>query len=699
MKSLNIVLALVSLLLLMATSVSAQEASGSEGSSAAAQPAAPSEVGQGPEAVPLLPRSLLFGNPDKARARLSYDGTRIGFLAPVNGVMNVWVGPASDPSAARPVTNDTDRGIDRYDWSYNSNYLVYLQDQAGDENWRVYGLDLDSGKVSDLTPQKGVQARIETLSPRFPNELMVSINDRDPQYHDLYRVNLQTGQRSLVLKNDGFSSFVLDDDFQVRFASRSTPDGGEEYLTPTQDGSWKSFMKVPMEDSLTTDIVGFDKTGNLAYILDSRGRNTAALYSMDPATGQETLLAENPDADLSDVLVKPSDETVQAVAFTYERKEWQLLDNSVADDLAYLKTVADGDVEIVSRTLDDSYWMVAYLMDNGPVRYYRYDRKAHQAQFLFTQRKDLENQPLAKMHPVTIDSRDGLKLVSYYTLPLGSDAKQEGRPDQPLPMVLYVHGGPWARDEWGFDPVHQWLANRGYAVLSVNYRGSTGFGKDFINASNLEWGGKMHDDLIDAVDWAVRERIAMPDKVAIMGGSYGGYATLWGMTNTPDRFACGVDIVGPSNLLTLLASIPPYWQPEIELFAKRVGDPRTEEGRALLAARSPLNYVDRIQHPLLIGQGVNDPRVKQAESDQIVQAMRQAGVPVTYLLYPDEGHGFARPENNLSFYAVEESFLAQQIGGRVEPMGSFQGSSITVPWGADAVPGLAETMAAQTAGQ
>jgi dipeptidyl aminopeptidase/acylaminoacyl peptidase len=297
------------------------------------------------------------------------------------------------------------------------------------------------------------------------------------------------------------------------------------------------------------------------------------------------------------------------------------------------------------------------------------------------------------MHPVVIESRDGLNLVSYYTLPLGSDSDGDAHPDKPFPMLLYVHGGPWYRDNWGYHPIHQWLADRGYVVMSVNFRGSTGFGKAFINAGNLEWGGKMHDDLIDAIDWAMRGGIADPDKVAIMGGSYGGYATLVGVTFTPETFACGVDICGISNLVTWIETVPPYWAPMTELFATRVGDSRTEEGRALLTERSPLTYVDRIQQPLLIGQGANDPRVPQAEADQVVQVLEERGIPVTYLLYPDEGHGFARPENNLSFFAVAEAFLNQCLGGQFEPIGDdFEGSSITVPVGADEVIGLTEAL-------
>ena len=653
----------------------------------------PSENTSQIDTTPLIPREVLFGNPDKALARLSPDGTRISYLAPVDGVMNVWVGPADDPDLAEPVTNDTDRGISSYFWAYTNEHILYTQDQAGEENWRVYSVTLETGETTDLTPLDGVRARIQAVSHEFPDEILIALNDRDPAHHDIYRVNITTGEKSLVMENEGFD-FTTDDEYNVRFVERATSGGGKEILKATEAGGWEPFMEIAMEDSLTTAITGFDKTGTILHMTDSRDRNTVAFVTLDLTTGEQTLIAEDSRADVSDSIIHPTEKTVQAVAFTYERKHWQIIDESIADDLAYLKTVADGDFEIVSRTLDDNYWMVAYNMDDGPVRYYRYDREENQAEFLFTHKNVLEDLQLAKMHPAVIKSRDGLDLVSYYTLPVGSDSDSDGRPDEPLPMVLLVHGGPWARDNWGYDSWTQWLANRGYAVLSVNFRASRGFGKAFINAGNLEWGGKMNDDLIDGVNWTVQEGIADPDQVAIMGGSYGGYATLWGMTNTPDTFACGVDLVGVSNLTSFIDSMPVYFkQDSMELIATRIGDPRTEEGRAFLKKRSPLSYADQIKKPLLISQGANDPRVRKAESDQIVHAMQDANIPVTYLLYTDEGHGFARPENRLSFFAVAEAFLAEHLDGRYEPIGDdFEGSSATVPVGAEEVPGLAEAL-------
>lgn len=679
----------------------------------------PKEKPTMPTSPPLIPREVLFGNPDKAALRVSPDGKHAAFLAPVNGVLNVWVAPAERPEAAQPVTRDAGRGIRMYFWAYTNRHLLYLQDEGGDENWKVHVVDLSTGTSRDVTPFDTIPgpdgqplrlpdgkplrpaARIENVSHRFPDTILVGLNTRDPRYHDLYRLDIRTGALSLFQQNPDFAGFVTDDDYQVRFATRVSQDGGTEILKavgpptgPEGIREWAPYQTVRMEDALTTYPLGFDRSGRVLYMKDSRGRDTAAVTAVHLDTGTMQVLAADPRADASGVLAHPTEGTIQAVAFNYTRTEWTVLDPAVQTDLDYLKGVAPGDVAITSRTLDDRVWTVAFLLDNGPARSYLYDRSAKRATFLFTNRKALEDLPLARMLPVVIPSRDGLELVSYLTLPREADPDGRGRPRQAAPLVLSVHGGPWARDSWGLDPEHQWLANRGYAVLSVNFRGSTGFGKRFVNAGNREWAARMHDDLLDAVDWAVREGIARQDRVCIMGGSYGGYAALVGLTFTPTVFACGVDIVGPSNLITLLNTVPPYWEPGIAQFTERVGDHRTEEGRRFLESRSPLSFVDRIQRPLLIGQGANDPRVKQSESDQIVAAMQKKGIPVTYVLYPDEGHGFVRPENRLSFNAVVEAFLSGHLGGRFEPVGrDFYGSSITVPTGADDVPGLAAALA------
>jgi len=644
----------------------------------------------------LISRAVLFGNPDRASVKLSPDGKRISYLAPDDGYMNVFVAPADRLEEATAVTHDRVRGIRMYAWAHDNRHLLYMQDDGGDENWNVFVVDLETGESRNLTPFKEIAAHISGSSMDYPGEILLSINNRDPQLHDLYRVELATGELALVEENtEGFAGYVSDIALLPRVAMRMDEEGGEEVFRKGSDG-WQQIGYVPSDDGLTTHPHGFKGASNIMYWTDSRDRNTGALVEYDLETGESTLLASDDKSDVADVMIHPTRREVEAVAFTYKRKQWVVLDDSVRGDLDFLATVAAGEVEVVSRTDADDRWMVAYLLDDGSVRYYLYDRPNKSAKFLFSNRAELDDEPLVKMHPEIVRARDGLEMVCYLSLPAESTPDGGNRPVAPVPLVLYVHGGPWARDHWGYDPYHQLLANRGYAVLSVNYRTSTGFGKEFANAGKLEWGRDMQHDLTDAVGWAVDEGIADPAKVAIMGGSYGGYATLAGLTMTPDLYACGVDLVGPSNLITLLETVPPYWVPVLNMFRTRMGDDRTEEGRALLIERSPLTHVEKIKRPLLIAQGANDPRVKQAESDQIIEAMTTREIPVTYVLFPDEGHGFARPENRLAFTAVAEAFLAANLGGRFEPIGeSFEGSSVTVPVGASEVCGVEEALAAQ----
>lgn len=654
----------------------------------AATPAAPAEVS-------LISRQLLFGNPSKAGGQISDDGRWVAYLAPDQGVMNLWIAPSDKPAEAKVITQDRKRGIRIYGFAPDNQHVFFMQDVGGDENFQVFSVNLSSGEQRELTPPK-VRAEIVGSSARKPGELMVMLNERNEQFMDLARIDLETGKREVVLQNDaGYVSFTLDNDNEIRLAARQTAEGGTELFKHLGDGKFESYTTIPQTDALTTNSIGFTDDGKTLYMIDSRERDTGALYAIDWESGNRTLVHEHAKADVSDALLHPTTGVVQAVASNYLKSEWSVVDESIRGDLDTLRAkLGDGEIWVSDRTLDDSTWVVAYLASDKPSRTYIYRRAEQSLTEWFASRPDLEGTPLAKMRPVEIPARDGLTLVSYYTLPPQADANQDGKADQASPMVLLVHGGPWARDAYGFNGSHQWLANRGYVVLSVNFRGSTGFGKSFVNAGDREWAAKMHDDLLDAVDWAVQQGIAQKDKVAIMGGSYGGYATLVGLTFTPTTFACGVDIVGPSNLNTLLATIPPYWKPMMEMFATRVGDPRTEEGRAFLESRSPLNFVDKIERPLLIGQGANDPRVKQSEADQIVAAMQAKNIPVTYVLYPDEGHGFARPENRLSFNAVTESFLGTCLGGRVEPVGDdFQGASISVPTGAEHLAGLQEALA------
>lgn len=534
---------------------------------------------------PLIPRKVLFGNPDRAGVSISPDGSKISFLASVDGVLNVWVGPVDDPNAARPVTHDKKRGIHYYFWAHTNHHLLYLQDRDGDEDWHVYCVDIESLESRDLTPYEKVQARIQGISHLFPEEILIGLNDRNPRFHDIHRVNILTGADLLVFKNDSFMEIMADDRYALRLGFEFNPEGGMSAFRLSPEGKGEQLLAIRPEDVLTMQPVDFDQTGKILYLLDSRGRNTRALMAFDLESMELDLLAENTRADINGVMIHPTEKYPQGCSTNYQRQEWQALDEGVREDLERLRSVVDGDFGFTGRTLDDRVWIVAYTMDNGPVRYYKYDRESKEAVFLFTARRALEGLPLAPMHPLVIKARDGLELVSYLTLPIGAAAEGGLRPEKPLPLVLWVHGGPWSRDTWGYDPIHQWFANRGYAVLSVNFRGSTGFGKQFVNAANLEWGGKMHDDLIDAVEWAIREGIADPERVAIAGGSYGGYAALVGMTRSTDLFACGIDIVGISNLITWMNNLPEYWKPMLPVVKVRVGDIDTEEGRAFLVER------------------------------------------------------------------------------------------------------------------
>lgn len=643
----------------------------------------------------LIPRQVLFGNPERASAQISPDGTRISFRAPRDGVMNVWVAPIANLAEAKPVTGETGRPIREYYWSQDSRYILYAQDKGGTEDFLLYATDPRTGTTRNLTPYEHTRVEIFGTSIKHPSEILIGLNNRDPKWHDVWRLNVETGKSVLVYKNEGYSGFVADDDLHLRYATKDQPDGGFIVERFGPDGAMHPFMTIPGDDSLTTSVSNLDVSGTTLYGVDSRGRDKAALVSFDQKTGAPTVLAQSPDADIGGTFTDPATGKVLAYSVDYLKTQWKALDPAIAPDIDFIAAHAKGQWSIESASRDNRYWIVSNDPVTEPAQYLLYDRKAKSLGKLFITRPKLEGAPLSPMYPLVIKSRDGLDLVSYLTLPRGSAAEGQIRPAHPLPTVLYVHGGPWARDDYGFNPTHQWLANRGYAVLSVNYRGSTGFGKSFVNAGDREWGRRMHDDLIDAVDWAVKNGIAENDRIAIMGGSYGGYATLAGLTMTPKTFACGVDIVGPSNLQTLLGSVPPYWASFFENLARRVGDPRTPEGQKLLVERSPLTYAADIDRPLLIGQGANDPRVKRAESDMIVAAMKAKHIPVTYVLYPNEGHGFAVPENRISFDAVSEGFLAQCLGGRAEPIGNdFKGSTIAVLEGADRIPELKTAMAA-----
>jgi dipeptidyl aminopeptidase/acylaminoacyl peptidase len=644
--------------------------------------------------VPLIERAKIFGNPSKSGGRISPDGRWLSWVAPRDGVMNVWVAPSSDPSKARPLTEEKVRPIRNAFWAPDSKQLLFIQDKGGDENFLLYGVDVVSAKQTNFTPFEKTRVMPIAYSNKVKDRILIGLNNRDPRWHDVYSLELATGKLTQLLKNEGYGGFLADEMLNLRVAQKSRPDGGSTYYR-LKDGKadGEPLADVGLDDSQTTAPLTFTVDGKTLYWTDSRGRNTSALVAQDVATGKTDIIAQDPRADIANALYDTKTGEAQAYNVDYLKQEYVPLSPALKGDLEFLKKNTKGQFSIASRTEADDKWLVSVDAVTAPPATWLYDRKTKKLTQLYVTRPELEGAPLAQMYPQEIKARDGLTLVSYLTLPKAVNADGSGKASKPVPMVLLVHGGPWARDGYGYNGYHQWLANRGYAVLSVNYRGSTGFGKNFISAGDLQWGRKMHDDLIDAVQWAVKSGVTTEDKVAIMGGSYGGYATLAGLAFTPTTFACGVDIVGPSNLFTLLQTIPPYWEAGKQQFYKRMGDPTTEAGKALLKERSPLNFAGDIKRPLLIGQGANDPRVNVAESDQIVAAMSAKNIPVTYVVFPDEGHGFARPVNNIAFNAVTENFLAKCLNGRSEPIGkSLKASTAQVKHGAEFAPGLKEAL-------
>ncbi|MGE5187376.1 MAG: S9 family peptidase [Acidobacteriota bacterium] len=662
----------------------------------AAAPAPPAVAAPAPPPVPppppvavgkpkadLIPRSVLFGNPERTNVQISPDGKHLAWIAAREGVLNVWVAPVDKLDQAKPITNDHTRPVRQYFWAFDNKHVLYLQDTAGDENFHVFRADLDGKTTTDLTPYKNTRAMVIGLSEKRPTKLLVGLNDRNPQLHDVYLLDIADGKRTLVYQNDdGFVQFNADPNLDLVFAEKLLPDGSGQLFS--RDGkAWKPYDTIPFEDSQTTGIVAIAPGGKLAYAQDSRNRDTAALVQLDIKTKKEKVLADDAQADVGHVMMHPTKHTVLAASFDYEREHWRALDKTVQPDLDGLAKLAEGgDFGVSSTSLDFKTWIVATSTPQHPRHYFLWDHAKHTGKFLFAAQPALDQQPLVGQEAVVIVARDGLPLVSYLTKPQNAKG--------PVPLVMFVHGGPWARDTYGYSSVDQLLANRGYAVLQVNYRGSTGFGKKFLNAGNNEWGKKMHDDVLDGMQWAVGKGITTKEQVAIMGGSYGGYETLVGLSITPDVFACGVDIVGPSNLETLIASVPPYWVPVLSEFRMRIGNWDTAEGKAQLEAASPLTHAAAIKRPLLIGQGANDPRVKQAESQQIVNAMKQRDLPVTYIVFPDEGHGFARPENNIAFFGAAEAFLSAHLGGYYLPLTAdeLKASSMKIEDGRSGIPGL-----------
>ncbi|HEY2127989.1 MAG TPA: S9 family peptidase [Streptosporangiaceae bacterium] len=615
----------------------------------------------------LIPRRVLFGNPERVLPQISPDGSRLAWVAPHEGVLNVWVAPVGDDgvdwSAAQVVTEDADRGIRMYAWAHDGRHLLYLQDTGGDENWRLHDVDLSTMQRRDLTPFEGVRTELIAAEKKFPTEILIGLNRDNPELHDVYRLNLTTGELVKEEENPGFIGWVADAQLVVRAGIAPQPDGGMVLMVRNGHGEdWRPLLTVPAEDALTSTPLAFSEDGQSLLALSSVGADTGGLVRIDLASGDSEVLARDPETDVAGVRLDPDTREPQIVTFLKDRAEYLVLDHALDADLAAIRALNPGDPSFMDADDADETWLVAFSNDTSAVSYYSYDRQTRRGSFLFEARPELERYELAPMEPFSFTARDGLTIHGYATFPPGA-------PRSGLPMVLDVHGGPWARDVWGFDPEAQWLANRGYLVVQVNFRGSTGYGKAFVNAGDREWGGTMQDDLTDAVAYVtgqapMSQHWADPARVAIFGGSYGGYASLAGAAFTPDLYRAAVDIVGPSNLKTLIETIPPYWAPAIAQFHTRVGDP--DKDAEFLWSRSPLSRAHDIRIPLLIAQGANDPRVKQAESEQIVAALTEAGIEHEYMLFPDEGHGFAKPENRLRFYAAAERFLARYLGGRAE---------------------------------
>jgi dipeptidyl aminopeptidase/acylaminoacyl peptidase len=631
----------------------------------------------------LVARRIFFDDPDYDSVKVSPDGQHLAYLAPLDGVRNLWVAPLAEPKAARPVTRAADRDLNSYfRWAYTNRHLVFFQERDGDENWRASSVDIGNGAVVAMTPEHGVKSFLQELDRKFPDQVLLRHNQRDKRFFDLFRTNVVTGASEMVFENNDYVLLITDSDFQLRLGSRFAADGSAEYFERRPDATWAPFTTVPIGDIDATAMLDFSADGKTLYLLDSRGRDKAALVAIDMATRQVTVLAADDEADIVEVAFDDDRRPLAARAMR-DRSRWHAVDPGAKQDLERLAAHSPGDVDGLIGSSDHRMVIVYFERDTASGEYVLLDRRTGEVRTLYRQRKALDTLALRQLEPVTMPARDGLRLNGYLTMPAPEAGTRQ------LPLVLAIHGGPYARDQWGFSPTHQWLANRGYAVLSVNYRGSTGLGKAFVTAADHEWGGRMHDDLIDAVDWAIGQGIADPKRVGCFGASYGGYAALMAATKTPEVFACIVDLFGISSLLTFMATIPPYWGPWFSIWKNRLGDPDTEAGRALLAERSPLNHIERATRPILIAQGMQDVRVVAAESEQMVTALKGRGVPVTYVSFSDEGHGFARPENRLAFYAVAEAFLAKHLGGRYQPIEQdFAGSTLKVETGGDLVPGL-----------
>jgi dipeptidyl aminopeptidase/acylaminoacyl peptidase len=619
----------------------------------------------------LIDRELLFGDPEISGGQLSPDGKFLSFIKPYKGNRNIWVKGLREPfDKARPMTNDQARPVRNYFWSRDGKYLLYSQDKGGDENFNIYAVDpaaaLPAGQAlppaRDLTGLKGVRVMIYHVPLTDPNTLYIGLNDRDKAWHDLYKLDLATGQKTLVRQNnDRITGWVFDWKDQLRLASRSNADGSTEWLRVSGEQLTPFYRTALGEES---NVVGFAKDNERIYLTTNKGtaRDRSEIVLLDPATGVEKPFAADPlhRVDAGELVLSEKTHEPVLVDYTDDRLRRVWLDKSYEQDFKTVATKLPGlEIHPLSNTTDERLWLLHAADATHPGTAYLFDRQTKQLTQQYQVQPKLPVADLAPMTVVRYKSSDGLEIPAYLTLPKGVAAKN-------LPVIIFPHGGPWSRTVYGFSAYHQFLANRGYAVLSPNFRASTGYGKKFLNAGNNEWGQKMQDDLTWGVKYLIAQGIADPKRVGIMGGSYGGYATLAGVAFTPDLYAAGVAIVAPSNLITLLNAIPAYWEPIRKQFYERMGDPNTEAGKAQLIRQSPLTAAGKIKTPLLVVQGANDPRVNKAEADQIVVALRDRNYPVQYLLAPDEGHGFARPVNNLAMIAASEKFLAQYLHGRYQ---------------------------------
>ncbi len=631
---------------------------------AAEQPFVEPEHVSSENAERLIPREVLFGNPEKVGPQLSPDGSMIAYIAPADNVLNLWV-MNRDMTGERQLTFDTNRGVTNYFWAENGIHILYMQDQAGEENDHVYRLDVETGEVVDLTPFDGVKAYVSSTDEDQPNTVLVETNQQNPMFFDVYSCDLETGELTMIADNPGTDEngdmvlgFVPDEDLNIRMYYSIDPEDGwiKVYHRWDENSPWEEIRAFSSNEEWGPR--RFTEDGRGIYLVSNLESDLSGLYHMDLETGQETFIVSDSLADVSGVGFDPHTGEPRLVTFNYLRSRREVLDDSIAGDVEFLNGFHDGDWGVVSRDNADSTWIVVYYTVDNPAVYFLYDRAQGSMTEMFTAIPALEGYDLADVEPVEITSRDGLTLPSYLTRP---DPAFYG--EGPWPLIMYVHGGPWARDYYGYEPFAQLFANRGFAVLQVNFRGSTGFGKSFVTAGNRQWGQAMQNDITDGVNWAVENGIADPERVVILGGSYGGYATLAGAAFTPELYCAAVDFFGPSNLITFMETVPPYWRPMMAMMNVRVGNPDDEADRAMLEEFSPLNYPENITMPIFIVQGENDPRVVKAESDQMVEALRAIGTEVLYVVYGDEGHGFAHEENRLDFSGRVEEFLYLNVPG------------------------------------